>query len=231
MDQRTCTIDGCDKPHRARGLCGSHYQQLHQGTRHAKVTTACSVCGTPVEKVGSTGTKRRPVCSQRCRYYLTWERWPEDGKELVGPVPRRWEPRTQPLVKSRPSVRFTSGQCQQCGCWFLDYCEGSRRRPGRYCTERCKRRYRNKHDTHRGFWVTDQSRSAIYQRDQATCQLCFDPVDLNLNYSDEWSATLDHIVPRSLGGSNRSENLRLAHRWCNTVRGVHDIHGLFTIPT
>lgn len=31
--------------------------------------------------------------------------------------------------------------------------------------------------------------------------------------------TFDHIVPRSLGGTNQLHNLRLAHRYCNMKRG------------
>lgn len=30
----TCTVDGCDNPHRAKGLCSTHYNQ-RQPTRHA----------------------------------------------------------------------------------------------------------------------------------------------------------------------------------------------------
>jgi len=31
--------------------------------------------------------------------------------------------------------------------------------------------------------------------------------------------TVDHIVPRSLGGSNEAWNLRAAHKRCNSARG------------
>ncbi len=27
MTKKTCTVPGCDKPHRARGLCQNHYKQ------------------------------------------------------------------------------------------------------------------------------------------------------------------------------------------------------------
>lgn len=32
--------------------------------------------------------------------------------------------------------------------------------------------------------------------------------------------TIDHLVPRSKGGSNALSNLRLAHKWCNSTRGT-----------
>lgn len=58
------------------------------------------------------------------------------------------------------------------------------------------------------------------KRDQWTCQLCGDPVDAALDSSDQWGATLDHIVCQSWTDSpdHSDSNLRLAHRWCNSVR-------------
>ena len=68
MEQRTCTIDGCERAHRARGLCGSHYNQTYQLNRHKKAMTPCYVCGEMVEKHPSS--TRRPVCSSACRNIL-----------------------------------------------------------------------------------------------------------------------------------------------------------------
>lgn len=68
-------------------------------------------------------------------------------------------------------------------------------------------------------WISRPRRLAIYVRDGWICQLCHDPVDATLHHSDDWAASLDHIVPRSRGGDDTDANLRLAHRWCNAVRG------------
>lgn len=38
--------------------------------------------------------------------------------------------------------------------------------------------------------------------------------------SHPWAASIEHIIPRSAGGSNEKENLKLACRQCNTTR-VH----------
>lgn len=62
-------------------------------------------------------------------------------------------------------------------------------------------------------------RLTVIERDGGICQLCFEPVELGRSVSD-WSPSLDHVVPRSHGGSHELENLRLAHRWCNSVRGA-----------
>ena len=69
--------------------------------------------------------------------------------------------------------------------------------------------------------VSASVRAAIYERDGWVCQLCSDAVDPDLEPHDIWAATLDHIVCRSWTEEpdDSPENLRLAHRWCNSVRG------------
>lgn len=63
-------------------------------------------------------------------------------------------------------------------------------------------------------------RSAIYERDGWTCQLCGQPVERKAQHPEPMSATLDHIIPLKLGGSHTSENLQLAHFACNSSKGA-----------
>ena len=114
-----------------------------------------------------------------------------------------------PTQKYRPGLtRRQPGECSKCGKWLTSTtlveptcatCRGNR--PG----------YSIK--------ITPADRRAIYDRDGWSCQICMDPVDTTLSPNDTWAATLDHIVPRAQGGTDDAGNLRLAHRWCNSVRG------------
>lgn len=58
-------------------------------------------------------------------------------------------------------------------------------------------------------------------------------VDPGLHWQDDWAASLDHIVPQSATDApdHSPANLRLAHRWCNLVRGdgTRSIDDLFAI--
>jgi hypothetical protein len=67
--------------------------------------------------------------------------------------------------------------------------------------------------------VTKVERLAIYERDAWTCQICSEPVDRTQRPGTRWAASLDHIIPVSLGGPDELDNLRLAHHRCNSVRG------------
>lgn len=61
----------------------------------------------------------------------------------------------------------------------------------------------------------------IYLRDGWKCQICHQRVDKKLKYPDPKSASLDHIIPLSQGGSHTYRNLQLAHLGCNSSKNVN----------
>ena len=63
----------------------------------------------------------------------------------------------------------------------------------------------------------------VYIRNQGVCQLCKDYVYLNIEYPDPMSASIDHIIPVSKGGTHALYNLQLAHWICNVKRGNKDL--------
>lgn len=70
------------------------------------------------------------------------------------------------------------------------------------------------------FRISRAERLAIYERDGWACQICSEPLEPDAEPSSTWYPTLDHINPRSRGGSDDHSNLRAAHHWCNSVRGA-----------
>lgn len=60
-------------------------------------------------------------------------------------------------------------------------------------------------------------RAAVIRRDGPNCYWCGAPPPKN------WHHTLDHVIPRSAGGSNKISNLVMACEPCNQARG--GIHG------
>lgn len=53
----------------------------------------------------------------------------------------------------------------------------------------------------------------------AWCWLCARPIDLDVPRRSSGGLSIDHVIPRSLGGSNELSNLRPAHYGCNSARG------------
>lgn len=236
MSKRICSVDGCERAHRARGYCGSHYNQILFPDRHKRTTTVpCAGCGKSVERRLSEGRSRRTVCSYDCRSKLQFGEGSEhhrkrekerrahfvDRRQVAGPIapiygpwpaPVGW---VDPFAQRVPAARrlFVQGACAVCGDAFMAV-NSQGGHTSRYCSSRCSR------TAHKGSgWISASSRAAIYERDGWKCQICFRPTKRTYDHSDPDSPTLDHVLPRARGGSDDPENLRLAHAMCNAVRG------------
>jgi 5-methylcytosine-specific restriction endonuclease McrA len=62
-------------------------------------------------------------------------------------------------------------------------------------------------------------RIEIFERDRWICQLCGDTVIRELVHPDPGCASIDHILPISLGGDDTPDNVQLAHLRCNVAKG------------
>jgi hypothetical protein len=63
-------------------------------------------------------------------------------------------------------------------------------------------------NTHGSKWIRPEKRLAIYARDGHACVYC----------GSEDHLTLDHVIPRELGGGHEAENLVTACLHCNSAR-------------
>jgi 5-methylcytosine-specific restriction endonuclease McrA len=71
-----------------------------------------------------------------------------------------------------------------------------------------------------GVHVEPVSFQAIYERDRGICGICHKRVSLKLKWPDPGTASLDHIIPISKGGTHEPKNVQLAHLRCNQSRGT-----------
>lgn len=206
-----CRCDECRLRHNDRMRA---YFASKGGNPYRKQTMtehACSDCGT----VWQSTTSRKDV---RCRDCALARRRKSRALVLAEPDPPTFcpLPDRHPAMRTYPKPRlWVSGPCAWCGETFTIRDQST----ARFCSTSCSR----KHDrAARGrFLIRRSDRLAIYERDEWTCQLCMEPVDPDLPTSDIWAATLDHIRCQAWGDKpdHSPENLRLAHRWCNSVRG------------
>ena len=108
------------------------------------------------------------------------------------------------LDRYNPSCEVVRSTCRTCGRTILWHSTRT------YCSITCKRNRPQRWRKHA---------LAVHERDQWTCQLCGTPTLREWVKGDMRSPTLDHIMPRSLGGSDDIGNLRTAHWLCNSIRG------------
>ena len=169
------------------------------------VDLSCGKCGEPV---GSYRGKATPY-HRDCRP----PKWLLEGRQ--GPAQQR----ARALLKRAAEGTngggrvWTVGNCPWCGEFFTSP-------NAKFCSRRCRTYERESRNPFK-FVISPLTRNEIYERDKWICQLCFEPVDPELNYLDNWAASLDHIIPQSvmLVPDHSPENLQLAHRVCNSMKG------------
>jgi hypothetical protein len=236
----SCSVDGCGKPHRARGLCATHYNQARGADRHKPVTKPCAFCGRPCTRAGGGGRVHGQVCSDDCRTALTHpvvalpQNHPaikffdvmrvgySECEQCAGPVAHdaRWQgPAKCPSCRRKP--RFVAGYCAACGLAFVADRMAAHGH-ATFCSKACgtgyHRRIRRRGDKRIGW------RRLAEARGDLRCHICgddCDPTDFERRPDGAFVAGLtypsvDHIHPLSRGGSNDLDNLALAHMLCNS---------------
>jgi hypothetical protein len=104
--------------------------------------------------------------------------------------------------------------CATCGVEFIETTQ--RRRV--YCSFHCSRlqvqRQRRRQAKANGpsEKVIDRR---VFERDKWVCRLCRRPIKQDLRYPHPGSASVDHIVPFSAGGTDTYRNTQAAHLRCN----------------
>ena len=119
--------------------------------------------------------------------------------------------------------------CKQCGAMFApEY--GSKRRS--FCGDKCSKRWARKHREHNlnararkllrrvygDAWPEHYesiNKRKVFQRDGWRCQLCGCKIKRTKSYHPQ-QATVDHIVPLSVGGDHMYVNVQAACMACNS---------------
>lgn len=145
--------------------------------------------------------------------------WHQACRQRAERIERRRQSARDRLAAASEGTRgwgtITSGPCGWCGTAFTVRANV----PAGFCSRGCRTSERARR---RGrFKIRPADRLAIYERDGWVCQLCMTPVDREAHYLDDQAPSLDHIECRSwaLIPDHSPENLRLAHRLCNSFRG------------
>lgn len=55
-------------------------------------------------------------------------------------------------------------------------------------------------------------------RSKPACHICGLPIDYTLPYLDPKAFVIDHVVPLTRGGADTIDNVKAAHRDCNSTK-------------
>lgn len=195
-----------NKPGNPKKFCSKKHNDKYRHSLRPKapiVQKTCLYCS----KLFSTNVKASRFCSTECRnkFYGTVKKQINRAKKIIDP--RRFDfhcDRCNQLVQTDTSI--------------------TRGKYGRFCRPcalvRRRERYRVKTAKRQGVAKPARlSADALIERDGNLCRLCNTEIDLSLARNSRFGATIDHIVPLSLGGSDDIENMQLAHWICNIKKG------------
>jgi len=216
----------CGKPfwkpnaHRFK-YCSAECRQLDFQRQHPKkekpeptiFTRECGWCG----QFFTTTNQNKKYCCKECSHagYLKLKRdqWAEE-----------YVPRT--IICKECGSEFTT----ECGDKHSVFCCQS-------CADKYERNLEHQTERHKAYmreakkkreqqlikqFVSPVSYDALFERDQGICQICGMRVHPDKHCDSNWSGTIDHIIPLSIGGEHSMSNCQLAHRICNSLKGRTD---------
>lgn len=222
MGKLTCSIDGCDRKFYGLFLCNTHYLRLRNtGTTNlrprapkvcrmpscAKSAVKHRWCSTHWARVRKTGS---PFAH---RQKWTWEEFSE-CTVCGGDIPavgefRRYCSRSCAVLANR-GHRPAASSCAQCGTEVDMTYRNERGRLVNSNLSYCR-------DCRKGVNLSCYV-ARLVERDGIACSLCGDDIDMDLKYPDPMSRSVDHVLPRSHGGTEEMGNLSLAHFRCNNMK-------------
>ncbi len=91
----------------------------------------------------------------------------------------------------------------------------------------CKKRRPNSRKSSNAAQINTTTRWFVYKRDDFKCHICGTEVDTHCDPNDDWAPSLDHVMPKAQWpkgrrGVNHADNLRTAHRICNSHKHTHN---------
>jgi 5-methylcytosine-specific restriction endonuclease McrA len=190
-----CSIDGCDAVAQARGWCKRHYTRW---LRH----------GDPMRcwRLDHGITEKR--CSRGGYVKALTEFYPR------GPDDPRPRARCKTCLAEVAQEHWKNGGPERRAAWLA--IPGNR--------DRQRAWLRNTLASRRAQEVATATEpidvAAVFDRDGWVCGICWQDVDPALQHPDPHSASLDHILPLSRGGSHTLDNVQLAHLGCNAAKGA-----------
>lgn len=197
-----CIVNGCEKPYHSRKMCPQHYQRWRKhgdaalGGRDFPV--GCSVTGCPKSHYAhglcsahNSRNRRHGSPTARLRGEVV------NGRKVCSQCKRDLPVAMYRTTNYRGYDELHSN-CNTCSKKYVHA-----RRALLAATE-----------------SDDYRPHEIFARDLWVCQLCYEPMDESLRWPYRYSASVDHILPLSLGGSDTLQNVQGAHLTCNISKGA-----------
>ena len=194
--------------------CKDNASKIRRGIQPVyEITRTCLECN----QVFTTVYKKTIFCSRKCA---------DKHRYIPHPKPIK-EPKQKPPIQTEYRVCVVCGNVFECDIRLMN----------KTCSHECsvenKRRKINIKSRNREKRIAkvlvdkDISLETLVRRDNNICWICGEQCDLSdkrivngtIIVGDTYPS-IDHLLPIARGGRHEWENIRLAHKGCNSLRGA-----------
>jgi len=190
----------------------------------SRLTIQCLKCGSIYEIAGSVvRSKAKYIYCKTCFEKDLAKQ--KEIKEHDKAIQKMQEHRIRYCNKIIKSKQLEFNICRTCNKVYLGN--------NLYCSDKCRRKYhdRQKEIKRRLETINDIDYTITLQklikRDNNICYICNKECNLN-DYTyrgntfiaGNYYPSIEHVIPLSKGGTHTWDNIKLAHRICNTLKGT-----------
>lgn len=210
---------GADDTHVSKMLerCESEWEYIGGYTGSEGTLVVRHTCGF-TSRYSYSGLKHNMVNCPLCRMLETKKirEQRKKEKEKEAELARFYKPVPKYLQQELKS-------CSVCGALFY----GSPRK--KTCSDKCSKRIKSHYDNmkkrrrRKDSWTSESSTitlEKLFVRDKGICWICGGKCDKDVDSNDNMYPSVDHVIPISRGGKDSWDNVKLAHRLCNTLKGA-----------
>jgi len=213
MNERTCTVEGCEKKrHQHRIYCAAHCAAIR---RNDPDRPRCTVddCERATYAKGLCQYHREQTPERRESHRLASLAYWERNKEKMTANTYRWiaaNPEKAREQRRRSMVKWRAANPEAAKVKMSEWIAAN---PGRW-TE-LTRAYGGRRRAHKAATQTEPVDLAqILERDGMICHICSGVIESMTDLH------FDHVRPLSKGGPHIAENIRPSHAQCNMHKGA-----------
>lgn len=161
---------------------------------------SCPLCGLKFSRKETARTKN-PFCSPRCLHLATYQNAPAEREREC-------------LDCGKSFVAARTGSAYPRRCFSCRVARSTEMRRRANTSDRNDKRVRRI-----AYRLQRIDRLEVFRRDGWNCMICGDRIDPTLRNPDPLSASVDHVIPLSKGGTHSWANVQTAHLSCNMSKG------------
>ena len=185
------------------------------------VNIRCKKCGTmKLVKAQIIRSKKNTICqeclNQEKQVNSQIKELLKQQRKCIEEIKRQHRMEINNLYKEIKKNTIHIKHCKLCGNEIM-----TRYNKKEQCDVCARRTYDKKH--------SNKSLKELYKRDKGICYICNKKCDYedyiyvgNTFIAGNYYPSIDHVIPLIKGGTDEWENLKLAHRICNSIKSVED---------